>query len=102
MNRDTIFRDLTLLANYNKANNISSYFDQAYLSEKVVLKNWDSTSVYSGYKNFTCPGISANGKWAVVEMSSISGPISGGGMAYMLKKEDDEWRIVWSSMIWIS
>lgn len=102
MNRDLIVRDVSLLSNYNNANNMISYFDKDLFADNVILREIDTSAFYTGYWRFSCPGISINGKWAVVEFSSISAPLSGGGSAAMLKKEEDEWKIIWIKMLWIS
>ena len=100
--QDTIFCDLTLLSNYRNTNRLISHLDADWLPGKVVLKEIDTTTFYSGNWRFSCPGISTSGKFAIVEFSHLSGSISGGGMVAMLKKQDGEWQIVWYEMIWIS
>lgn len=91
-----------LLNNYNLANQICYELDMDNLPNYVMLKDTDESETYSDYYSFSCPGISEDGNTAVVECSLMSAPLAGCGMAYLLEKIDDNWMIIWNSVIWIS
>ena len=92
----------TLLNNYYRANRIRYALNMDKLPGYVMLKDTEEAEPYSGYTAFTRPGISDDGLLAVVEYSSMSAPLAGCGMAVLLEKENEEWRVVWHEMIWIS
>jgi hypothetical protein len=92
----------SLLDNYIDANRIRYALDIDDLPDYVVLKDALESDPYSGYMDFSCPGISDDGLMAVVEYSSISAPLAGCGMAVLLEKLEGEWHIVWIEMIWVS
>lgn len=92
----------SLLNNYINANRIRYTLDIDDLPDFVVLKDALESDPYSGYIDFTRPGIRNDGLQAVVEYSSISAPLAGCGMAALLEKLDGVWQIVWIKMIWVS
>ena len=99
--QDSIGSD-SLLDNYYDANRIRYGLIMDKLPDYVMLKDTEEAEPYSGYTAFTRPGISNDGLWALVEYSSVSAPLCGIGMAALLEKENEEWRVVWVKMIWIS
>ncbi|MCD6446869.1 MAG: hypothetical protein J7L40_01750 [Candidatus Marinimicrobia bacterium] len=99
--QDSIGSD-SLLNNYYNANRIRYALNMDKLPDYVMLKDMEEAEPYSGYTAFTRPGISDDGLLAVVEYSSMSAPLAGCGMAVLLEKENEEWRVVWVKMIWIS
>jgi len=99
--QDSIGSD-SLLDNYDKSNRIRYALNMDKLPGYVMLKDALESEPYSGFTSFTRPGISNDGLLAVVEYSWVSAPLAGCGMVAMLKKENDEWQVVWIEMIWIS
>lgn len=99
--RDSIGSD-SLLDNYDKANRIRYALNMDKLPDYVMLKDALESEPYSGFTSFTRPGISDDGLLAIVEYSSMSAPLCGICMGAMLKKENEEWHVVWIEMIWIS
>jgi len=99
--RDSIGSN-SLLNNYAEANRVRYALNMDKLPDYVMLKDTEEAEPYSGYTEFTRPGISDDGLLAIVEYSSISAPLAGCGKAALLEKRDGEWHVVWIKMIWIS
>jgi hypothetical protein len=96
--RDSINSD-SLLANYSDANQIHYALNIDKLPSYVMLKDTDESELFTGYTAFTRPGISDNGLMAVAEYSSVSAPLAGCGMAAVLEKHGETWRVIWIKTI---
>jgi hypothetical protein len=102
LNLQSVAYDASVLNNYRKANQETYLFNKDLLPENVVLEERDTNNIYTGNFCFSRPGISNDGQYALVEFHRISAPLSGGGYAAFLIKQDGLWRLHWYDMIWIS
>lgn len=102
LERDSVSVDTSVYGNYDIVNSQRYALRGIWLPDSVKLVINENMNPFQGCMDFTAPAISDDGTCALVEYGRMFAPLCGNGTAFLLRKIDGEWLIVWRLGIWIS
>lgn len=93
--KDSISIDTSLYAIFEKINEIRGALVEDCLPDNVILESVDSARNYSSTVSFSRPGISRDGRTAIIEYRWMTFPGTEVKQATLLQKQNGKWEIVW-------
>lgn len=100
--KDSISIDTSLYAKFENINDIRGALVADRLPAKVILKTEIDSGSNSSTISFSRPGISRDGKTAILEYRLLALPVMEVKQATLLKKINNKWEIIWRKqmLIW--